>query len=252
MQGKVVLLGDSITQGLGSKKINFTGELQNRLGDKFQVENMALTGTTIHYAEEILPKILESKPEYVVVVYGNVDAQIRPNRKGKIFKHIPKRFQGNGMLMPRPFYSHDLRKKTGQKIENIIRHILSNLIYAIDGTEQWVSVEEFSQCYQTVVHELQNENIKVIACSTVYIDENLFPGSLAQYEKINEKILDIASQYNTVCVDLFHLLEKQVEKDGWGKRYCYDHFHPNGGGYKIIANILAEKILQYDNCLSKE
>ena len=59
MKEKVILLGDSITQGLGSKKINFTEELQKRLGESFQVENMALTGTTIHYVEEILPIIIE-------------------------------------------------------------------------------------------------------------------------------------------------------------------------------------------------
>lgn len=253
MKKRIILLGDSITQGLGSKKINFTRVLQNLLGQDYFVDNMAFTGTTIRYAEEILSEVIAKEPSCVVVLYGNVDAQIRPNRNGKVFKHIPKRFQGSGMLMPRPFYSHDLKKRTGQKIENLMRHVFSEIIYLVDGTEQWVPIEEFSQRYRNVVNALKGKKISVITCSTVYIDEKLFPGSLSQYERFNNEILKIANQCNTAYVDLFLPLKKKVEEDGWNKRYCYDHFHPNGGGgYAVIADILAKEILQNDSCLSKE
>lgn len=141
MGKEVVLLGDSITQGLGSKKINFTENLNSLLGNGFHVDNMALTGTTISYAQEILPRIIEKKPDYTIIVYGNVDAQIRPNRNGRVFKHIPKRFQKSGMLMPRPFYSHTWYKRIGQKIDNNLRIFFSWLIYRLDGSEQWVRVE---------------------------------------------------------------------------------------------------------------
>ena len=57
MGKEAVLLGDSITQGLGSKKINFTENLNSLLGDGFHVDNMALTGTTISYAQKIGQKI---------------------------------------------------------------------------------------------------------------------------------------------------------------------------------------------------
>lgn len=182
MKKKVVLLGDSITQGLGSKKINFTQELQEQLGNGYLIDNMAFTGTTIHYAEKILPEVMEKHPEYVVIVYGNVDAQIRPCRTGHIFSHLPKRFQGSGMLMPRPFYSHTWYKRIGQKIENMLRKICSKLIYAVDGTEQWVPLGEFQEAYQNLVKELKKCKIKPIVCSTVYIDETIFPGSLTQYK----------------------------------------------------------------------
>lgn len=65
---KVILLGDSITQGLGSKKVNFTQALQNKLGGNYIVENMALTGTTILYAREILHSVISHKPKYVVIL----------------------------------------------------------------------------------------------------------------------------------------------------------------------------------------
>lgn len=243
MKKMVVLLGDSITQGLGSKKVNFTEELQNRLGDCFCVKNMALTGTTIHYAEEILPTILEEKPQYAVIVYGNVDAQIRPRRTGRIFKHIPKRFQKNGMLMPRPFYSHSLRKRIIQKFENKLRYLYSKLIYVVDGSEQWVSIQEFSEAYRKVVDSLKREGIQVIACSTVAIDNKMFPGSLEQYMKFNSEIKKIAQLEEITYVDIFSRLNTAVCNIGWGNIYCYDHFHPNEGGYDIIAEIIADTIL---------
>ena len=50
----VYLLGDSITQGLGSKKVNFTGELADLLGEGYEIVNLAYTGTTIDYALGLL------------------------------------------------------------------------------------------------------------------------------------------------------------------------------------------------------
>ena len=50
----IYLLGDSITQGLGSKKVNFTGELSWLLGDGYEIVNLAYTGTTIDYALGLL------------------------------------------------------------------------------------------------------------------------------------------------------------------------------------------------------
>ena len=50
----VYLLGDSITQGLGSKKVNFTGKLADLLGEGYEIVNLAYTGTTIDYALGLL------------------------------------------------------------------------------------------------------------------------------------------------------------------------------------------------------
>lgn len=82
--------------------------------------------------------------------------------------------------MPRPFYSHTWYKRIGQKIDNNLRSFFSWLIYRLDGSEQWVRVETFEEIYQDVVEQLMVNGIKVIACSTVFIDENKFNGSNEQ------------------------------------------------------------------------
>lgn len=66
----VYLLGDSITQGLGSKKVNFAGELAHLLGDAYEIVNLAYTGTTIDYALKLLDdgKIVPRERESVCVI----------------------------------------------------------------------------------------------------------------------------------------------------------------------------------------
>ena len=138
-KNKVYLLGDSITQGLGSKKVNFSGELSQLLGESYEVVNLAYTGTMVDYALQLLNdnKVRFTREgDVCVVLYGNVDAQLRPSRTGRVFPHIPKRFQGGGMLMPRPFYSHTFARRIGQHADNLCRKVMSGVIKIVDGTEQ--------------------------------------------------------------------------------------------------------------------
>lgn len=246
--GRVYLLGDSITQGLGSKRVNFENELSWLLGEDCEVVNLALTGTTIDYSLHLLNenKIVPSNHgrTVCVVLYGNVDAQIRPNHMGRIFPHIPKRYQGGGMLMPRPFYSRSLRKSVGQHLDNAFRKALAFLIKAVDGTEQWVTVDSFSDMYGRLLENLQGLGLGIVCCSCVYIDEVLFRGSPEQYELFNERIRAASSERELPYVDLYDLFRCCVEKDGWDSVYNKDHFHPNGRGYQLMARAIAEPLLR--------
>ena len=236
-----MLLGDSITQGLGSKKINFTAKLQQLLGKGYRVENLALTGTTVDYP---LSLYLQGKikGDICVVLYGNVDAQIRPNSKGRLFPHIPKRFQGNGMLSPRPFYSSNRTKSAIQHLENVARTVLSSAIRCVDGTEQWVKPDVFREKYSNLLMNLREDSELVVCCSTVYIDDVLFPGSKKEYERYNVIIRDLAADNCCGFVDLYQLLKSEVSDKGWDCSYNKDHFHPNGSGYELMADAIAKEI----------
>lgn len=246
---KIILLGDSITQGLGSKKVNFVKALEERLGDKYAIVNFAMTGSTIHYANEIAGRIIEENPKLVINLYGNVDAQLRVNREGLLFKHLPGRFGSpNGsMILPRPFYSHIWYKSLLQHIENGIRTIFRNLIYRVDGTEQWVPLAEFKVCYERLSQTLMTQGIPMMVCSTVYIDDKLFPGSQEQYQVYNSFLKQYAIENSMAYIDFYNLLKRMVEKEGWKKYYNHDHFHPNGTGYLVMAKKIAETIGTREN-----
>ena len=55
---KVTIIGDSISQGLGKKKINYCESLKNKIenltGVILNIENLALTGKTIKYDNKII------------------------------------------------------------------------------------------------------------------------------------------------------------------------------------------------------
>lgn len=245
----VYLLGDSITQGLGSKKVNFTGELADLLGEGYEIVNLAYTGTTIDYALGLLDNGIIAPGggrSLCVVLYGNVDAQIRPNRMGKVFPLIPKRFQGGGMLMPRPFYSRAWSKRLGQIADNVARRFFSSLIKAVDGTEQWVPLDSFKAQYGELLNRLRGMNMLTIACSCIYIDERLFPGTPNEYLAFNDAIRAHASQRRIPYVDMWSIFKEEVEANGWDDAYNKDHFHPNGVGYGLMAEAIAAAVLEYD------
>lgn len=242
----VYLLGDSITQGLGSKKVNFSGELQRLLGDSYDVVNLAYTGTMVDYAlklvedGEVAP--LNGESSVVVILYGNVDAQIRPNRGGRVFPHIPKRYQGSGMLMPRPFYSASVVKKAGQHFDNFQRSVYSRIIKLVDGVEQWNPLNSFSVQYSMLLNKLTEIGTTPICCSCVFIDEKLFPGSPVQYARYSHAIAELAGEHGLNYIDMCSVLKSEVEAYGWDSCYNKDHFHPNGAGYKIMAEMLFDAI----------
>lgn len=239
----VVLLGDSITQGLGSRRVSFSQSLQGNLGEGFRVLNLAYTGTTIDFPLALVGDVrFPSWGGVAVILYGNVDAQIRPSRTGRVFPMLPVRFQKNGMLMPRPFYSRNKAKSIVQHGENLLRKVFSRVIEAVDGTEQWVSLSSFEAQYRELVRQLGERGFVSVCCSTVYIDEALFKGSLDQYVAFNMAIERIACEFGTPYVDLFSLLRAAVSESGRDGSYSKDHFHPNGNGYLLIADRIAEAV----------
>lgn len=241
---KILILGDSISQGLGSKKINFCAALNERVGEKYNIINLAHTGTTINYALQLIPTIEEINPNIVIIQYGSVDVQIRPNRNGKIYSHLPKRFKMNNgsMLLPRPFYSSRRIRNYAEHIENCFRTFFRKSIYLIDGTEQWVSKDEFYEKYTILCSYLKERGFDAIACSTMYIDERLFPASQKEYKDANTIIASIAKRFSYKYLDFFESFQKLVQDHGWDKYFNKDHFHPNRNGYIVMANLLAQII----------
>lgn len=238
---KIILLGDSITQGLGSKKINFHQELKRLLDSGDDVINMAMTGTTIDYVNTIYSDILAENPDYVVILYGNVDAMLKPSRTGKVFCHLPKRFKMNdgAMLLPRPFYSHSMLKSIGQHIENCFRTIFRNIVIMVDGTEQWMPLNQYVEHYKNICDDLRKQGIRIVICSTVYIDDKYFNGTNNEYICYNKWLKDYTDNNGYIFIDLYHMFETLIKKDGWDKYYNKDHFHPNGEGYALMAAQIA-------------
>lgn len=249
---KIVLLGDSITQGIGKLKINYTEKLYEQLKKDYEdeiidIHNLALTGTTVKYAMGLLERIQEISPDIVVIMYGTVDLQVRPNmetNKFGILSLTPRRYKDiKGMLNPRPFMSKRKGKRFLDCIDNIYRWIWKKIVVMTQGTMQYSDLDTFKAEYLQLLDSLKE--YKVIVCSTIYLDNKIYTQkSLQNYEEAN-KFLEKSNEF---YVDLFSKQKDIVRADGWKSIYYNDHFHPNDKGYDIIARELEKMIVRIWSC----
>lgn len=245
---KIVFLGDSITEGIGSRKITYVNDIRDYYKDNATIEitNLAMSGTTIHYAETMIKKIKNLNPNIVVIMYGNVDVQehydLSKNRFGLV-SLTPRRYKEiKSMLNPRPFISHRPIKKQLDYLDDFYRKIWRWVIVKTQGTIQFVSLDEYEKIYRYICDELSD--YKIIVCSTIYPDKKIYhENNMENYCCINEMMKSIADESSgRVFVDLYGFLKKKVELNGWDSVYYRDHFHPNSDGNRMIAQKL-EKIL---------
>lgn len=242
---RIAVFGDSISQGIGSKKYNYCSRLKQNIEMKTNmicdIKNFALTGTTIYYANQIVDQVLEYRPNVVLSFYGNVDAMIRPKVTGKpnVYALIPKRYKKNGMLDPRPFFSSNKRRRFIEHIDSFIRYNLKKILICLQGTYCWVEIEDFISEYQRFLNKMKDNNCIVFVISTVVVDDFYFPGTPENYKRFNHKLMELCDNNNTHFIDIYSILNRFK----WDDVYCTDHFHLNSNGYDLLAEIFADVIL---------
>lgn len=239
---KIAIFGDSISEGIGQRKVNYCPALQSELAAQFadvQIENLAHTGTTIPYMESLLNE-LDADVDVVIIAYGNVDAMLRPNtaHKPNYYKYLPNRYKQNGMLNPRPYYSSKWYKSIFQHIDSIVRWNLNKLLLKLQGVTTWVSLNDFTQLYSKYVDSLLAKNVFVVSLSTVQVSNKYFPGTNNEYIKFNNAISDICkARDNCAFIDIYSNI---VDND----LFYDDGFHPNEKGYQKIAEIISNTLQQ--------
>lgn len=236
---KIIVFGDSISEGIGKKKVNYCNFLSEELREKYkevEIVNLAHTGTTIRYMKELLNNVSENI-EIAVIGYGNVDAMLRPNpdHRPNYYHYLPSRYKQNGMLNPRPYYSSKWYKSILQHADSLLRWNLNKLLLCLQGETTWVSEKEFQVLYEECVRKLLSKEAKIIALSTVQLKDQYFPGTNQKYIRFNKIIKEICKSHSCKYIDLYHSLEEQS--------YFYeDGFHPNELGYRRIAEIIGNTI----------
>lgn len=242
---KCVLFGDSITDGIGSKHLNYENDLIN-LVPNLHIYNFAKSGETILYSNMVKNKAIDNNPDIAVVFCGSVDGLVRANLNNvskKVKLLIPKRYQRSDMLEQRPFYSKNPLKRIINYIDNFLRKIFKLVVLKTGGKYQRTDLKTFDQEYNCLIDFLNKNGVKCVLISTMYLDDRYFLNSCSEFEKYNNTIFNIATKYKCDYVDLFNIMKEEVGKGGWKKYYSHDHFHPNKDGYRYIAEIIAKRIM---------
>ncbi|WP_455579996.1 hypothetical protein [Faecalibacillus intestinalis] len=97
---KIAIFGDSISEGIGSRKYNYAKELEKIMksdDNNIEIYNYSYTGTTINYIFS-LNEWKNIKFDLIIVAYGNVDGMLRPNldKFPNFYKYLPKRYKKMG------------------------------------------------------------------------------------------------------------------------------------------------------------
>lgn len=243
---KIAILGDSISEGLGSKKYNYVDSLKKSLSEnKIQadIKNFALTGTMVSYALEILDQIREFDPDCVLIFYGNVEAILRPDlrKKSLVTSLVPKRYRKAFMLDPRPFYSRSGLKKFGQHLDNAYRFVTRRVVSKLNGTYRFMEPEVFRENYKRLLDELQKTAKTIFCCSNVYLDEGFFPGTSESLEAFRRVIVEVAREKKAEYIPL-HEWQKNYT---WEELYSKDHYHPSQTGYERMGEYFSQFIIAH-------
>lgn len=226
---KVGILGDSISEGIGSKKINYARLLQQK--DKnIIIENFAKSGTTLKYFYEIESYINKFNPDVLIMFYGHVDAMPRPNSKSRIYKMIPSRYKGNGMSNPRALYTSKKPKRYFQMLDSIFRIYLNKFLIKFTGYEQWNDIISFQSQYEEIIKK--NKDKKIIMLSTVPIYDEWFPYAVQEFSKYDEIIKNLSIENQCEFINTMELFSKYDKND----YFLSDYFHLNEFGYEVITN----------------
>lgn len=239
---RIAVLGDSITEGIGRKKVNYCSNLERQLNNSV-VKNFGFTGSTIRYTLKIQEEVLRFNPDVLIVFYGNVDALPRVNSNSKIYKLLPKRYKALGMMDPRALYSSKKAKRAIQKIDSAFRYRLKKVLLKTTGSIQWVNIVDFEDIYTEFLLCFKDTDTKIILLSTVPMYEKYFPKANEEYIKYNNIIHKLAKEMGGQYIDLYNELQNYSKEE----IYLSDYFHPNAYGYEVISKLIV-RCIDDGNC----
>lgn len=237
----IVILGDSIAQGLGVAGRSYGDILAVELGgarERSQVTNLATSAAMISYSMTLLPDVIALRPEVVIIAHGITEAIVRPTPAALRF--VPRRWRQPGWLDPRPYFSRRFWKGLYHRTESAVRWRIKVQLIKRCGAYTSMSTEEFERMLTETVETLLHRTMAhIILLTHNGVDERFYPGSLSslnQYQHITEQVAADSQAERVQICDVSHSL------DEWSDFFA-DHFHPNSTGHTKIAQAICE-ILQ--------
>jgi GDSL-like lipase/acylhydrolase family protein len=271
-----VFLGDSLTEGVGSKRISHVAELVKQLrssgcgANEFRLRqidadinrqidfnvaglmnvdanhnpsdlwlwNLACEGQTIESDFGWLPLIAALRPELVVIFRGSLESIIRP---AMIADRnwpwwVPRSWRGYAAMDPRCYFSTTWWRKAKQSSVDALKQRARLKLLKLQPGKPLVDIEQFASQQMELLKRLRALGARVRVLGLLPVDEARFPGSSAQFKAVNARLKQIAEAEGVEFVDWASSLNG-------GDLFYRDGFHPNAAGAEALAGILRERIL---------
>ena len=217
----IICFGDSVTYGWNLKySLSYPEFLDKKLSGIYpgiKVINSGVGGNTVVDAHERINKdIINFNPGIVIMNFGLNDAMLK-------------------------------KKSTRPPGSNEYFYKDKKLYYLPQ-----VNLELFSSLYESMILEMQNNDIKVIVTGITPVTDDFFIEGVDNfflekqkeiYNVYNNEIKKVAYASGAFFVNLYDIFENQDEL----KEYIQDDgIHPDIKGQELISNSIFEYILQYN------
>lgn len=235
---KIVVIGDSIANGLGVAGHAYGDQLaallRNRLNREVRLINLASSALQISGSRLLLPELISHNPDLILLAHGITEAIVRPLPQA--LRYVPARWRKAGWMDPRPYYSRKPLKRWFQKLESALRWRVKVLLMRIFGGATWKTRTEFEEQMSDFIRTILNTTgANIILLTHCGIDERYFPWSLNSLESFKETVLSLPAKLG--AKDRVGVCDISQACRCWDD-FFDDHFHPNASGHAKIAAAL--------------
>jgi lysophospholipase L1-like esterase len=263
-----VFLGDSLTEGVGSKRISHVTELAKQLGaSEFRLRpidarngqvdfnvaglmnvaaqqndlwfwNLACEGKTIESDFEWLPLIGTLRPELVVVFRGTLESIVRPAmlRNGAWPWWVPRSWRTYSAMDPRCYFSTTWWRRAKQTSVDALKQKARLKLLNLQRGKPLMEFEKFAQYQRQLLQQLRALGARVVVLGLLPVGETRFPDSPAYFKTVNTKLKEVADAAGAEFFDWASLLPAKAEL------FYRDSLHPNEAGARALAEILRQAL----------
>jgi len=261
-----VFLGDSLTEGVGSKRISHVAELAKQLGaSEFRLRpidalnghvdfnvaglmqqqssdlwlwNLACEGKTIETDFKWLPLINALRPELVVVFRGTLESVVRPVmlRDGAWPWWVPRSWRTYSAMDPRCYFSTTWWRRAKQASVDALKQKARLKLLKLQPGKPLMELEKFVQYQGELLRQLRAIGARVLVLGLLPVDETCFPESRAYFATVNEKLREVANAAGAEFFDWALSLPAHEEL------FYRDGLHPSERGARALAEILRQAL----------
>lgn len=273
-----VFLGDSLTEGVGFKRISYVTELVTQIrsiktinvhelrlrhadahgfvdfnvAGKMDVDerlhstdlwlwNLACEGQTIEADLAWLPLIGALRPELVVIFRGSLESIVRPAalHDGSWPWWVPSSWRSYAAMDPRCYFSTTSWRRAKQQLMDAAKQRVRLKLLTHGPRRPLTDLEPFVDHLVTLLRRLRELNTRVLILGLLPVDETRFPGSPAQFESVNARLKQIA---HSERAEFFDWGSELKAREKWDRMFYRDGFHPNLAGASALAEILRSRL----------
>ncbi len=269
-----VFLGDSLTEGVGSKRISYVTDLVTQIRSaqrEINVHELRLRYVDPHrFNRDIEVNVagkldVDSNQNSSDLWLWNLACEgqtidtdlawlpligtLRPElvvifrgslesiiRPATLPSWVPNSWRGYAAMDPRCYFSTTWWRKAKQQTIDTIKQNTRLKVLARGGGKPLIGLEDLSKHLTTLLRAL---NTRVLVLGLLSVEESCFPGSPAHFESVNAKLREIAVAED---VEFFDWAAELKSKGPRTELFYRDSFHPNQAGATALAEILHSRL----------